>query len=132
MVGFPGETDEDHAATLSLIDEVGFHSCHVFRWSPRPGTPATSYADPVGPATARRRSAEVRRAAMRAGDASRHRAVGREHDVVWERPSTTGGRGLSSTYHEIEVRGSTPPPGTLGRVLVTAVAGDHLEGTIIR
>ena len=131
MVGFPGETDEDHAATLSLIDEVGFHSCHVFRWSPRPGTPATSYSDPVDATTARRRSAEVRRAAMRAGDASRKRAVGREHEVVWERPDAKGARGLSSTYHEIEVREGSPQPGSLGRVLVTGVTEDHLEGRLI-
>ena len=131
MVGFPGETDADHAQTLSLIDEVGFHSCHVFRWSPRPGTPATAYAEPVEAATSRRRSAEVRRAALRAGDTSRTRAVGREHEVVWERPATTGARGLSSTYHEIEVRGASPLPGSLGHVFVTAVAGDHLEGTLL-
>ena len=131
MVGFPGETEADHAQTLALIEEIGFHSCHVFRWSPRPGTPATEYADRVDPATSRRRSAEVRRAAMRSGDASRRRAVGREHEVVWERPAASGARGLSSTYHEIEVREGSPKPGTLGRVLVTALAGDHLEGTII-
>lgn len=131
MVGFPGETEADHAQTLSLIEEVGFHSCHVFRWSPRPGTPATEYADPVDPATARRRGAEVRRAAMRSGDASRRRAVGREHVVVWERPVASGARGLSATYHEIDVHDASPKPGTLGRVLVTAVAGDHLEGTLM-
>ena len=131
MVGFPGETDADHAQTLSLIDEVGFHSCHVFRWSPRPGTPATAYPDHVDTATARRRSAEVRRAAARSGGASRARAVGREHEVVWERPAATGAHGLSSTYHEIEVAGATPRPGSLGHVFATATAGDHLEGTLI-
>ena len=41
MVAFPGETDDDHARTLSLVDEVGFLAGHVFRWSPRPGTPAS-------------------------------------------------------------------------------------------
>lgn len=131
MVGFPGETEADHEQTLSLIDEVGFHSCHVFRWSPRPGTPASAYADPVDAATSRTRSAEVRRAASLTGDASRRRAVGRAHEVVWERPATTGARGLSSTYHEIEVHGASPRPGSLGHVFVTAVAGDHLEGTLI-
>lgn len=131
MVGFPGETDADHAQTLSLIEEVRFHSCHVFRWSPRPGTPATAHADRVDAATSRRRSAEVRRAALRAGDISRTRAVGREHEVVWERPAAAGARGLSSTYHEIEVRDASPAPGSLGHVFVSAVAGDHLQGTLL-
>ena len=41
MVAFPGESEEDHRQTLSLIDEVAFLDCHVFRYSPRPGTPAS-------------------------------------------------------------------------------------------
>src|SRR5207237_8820845 len=45
MVAFPGETNTDHLQTLALIDEVGFLGCHVFRWSPRPGTPASQLAD---------------------------------------------------------------------------------------
>jgi threonylcarbamoyladenosine tRNA methylthiotransferase MtaB len=133
MVAFPGEGEADHAETLSLIDEVGFHSCHVFRWSPRPGTPATSHAGRVDPATARRRSAEVRRAAARSGDASRRRAVGREHEVVWQNAATDDepSRGLSSTYHEILVRGIAPRPGSLGRVRAERISGDVLEGVLV-
>lgn len=133
MVAFPGETEDDHAATLSLIDEVGFHSCHVFRWSPRPGTPATAHADRIDPATARRRSGEVRRAAARAGDASRRRAIGREHEVVWQNAVTSAepARGLSSSYHEILVRGVAPSPGSLSRVRADRVAGDVLEGSLV-
>lgn len=40
IVGFPGETDEDFAETLSLLDTVGFHNSFSFKYSPRPGTPA--------------------------------------------------------------------------------------------
>lgn len=133
MVAFPGETADDHAATLSLIGEVGFHSCHVFRWSPRPGTPATSLPARIDAATARRRSGEVRRAAARAGDASRRRAVGREHEVVWQNAPTDyePARGLSSTYHEILVHGVARRPGSLGRVRAERVCGDMLEGSVV-
>jgi tRNA-2-methylthio-N6-dimethylallyladenosine synthase len=39
IVGFPGETEEDHAQTMALVERVTFASCYSFKYSPRPGTP---------------------------------------------------------------------------------------------
>ncbi len=47
IIGFPGETDEDFADTLSLIESVGFDFSYSFIFSPRPGTPAAEYPDDV-------------------------------------------------------------------------------------
>ncbi len=47
IVGFPGETDEDFAHTMALIDEIGFDQSFSFIYSRRPGTPAADYADDV-------------------------------------------------------------------------------------
>src|SRR5262249_9120482 len=47
IVGFPGETDADYEATLSLIREVGFTQVYAFKFSPRPLTPALKLADDV-------------------------------------------------------------------------------------
>jgi len=47
IVGFPGETDEDFARTLSLIDTIGFDTSYSFLYSPRPGTPAAQLPDDV-------------------------------------------------------------------------------------
>ena len=47
IVGFPGETDEDYAATRELTDEVGFDNTFVFRYSPRQNTPAATMEDQV-------------------------------------------------------------------------------------
>jgi tRNA-2-methylthio-N6-dimethylallyladenosine synthase len=41
IVGFPGESDQDFADTLALIDRVGYASAYSFKYSPRPGTPAS-------------------------------------------------------------------------------------------
>jgi tRNA-2-methylthio-N6-dimethylallyladenosine synthase len=45
IVGFPGETDDDFARTMKLIDDVGFDSSFSFVFSPRPGTPAAALTD---------------------------------------------------------------------------------------
>ncbi|NLD68745.1 MAG: tRNA (N6-isopentenyl adenosine(37)-C2)-methylthiotransferase MiaB [Limnobacter sp.] len=45
IVGFPGETDEDFARTMKLVDDVGFDSSFSFVYSPRPGTPAADLPD---------------------------------------------------------------------------------------
>ncbi|MCA0244948.1 MAG: tRNA (N6-isopentenyl adenosine(37)-C2)-methylthiotransferase MiaB [Proteobacteria bacterium] len=45
IVGFPGETDEDHAKTMKLIEDIGFDASFSFVFSPRPGTPAANLAD---------------------------------------------------------------------------------------
>ena len=45
IVGFPGETEEDFAKLMKLIDDVGFDNSFSFIFSPRPGTPAANLAD---------------------------------------------------------------------------------------
>jgi len=42
IVGFPGETDADHAATMDLVRQIGYASCYSFKYSPRPGTPGAA------------------------------------------------------------------------------------------
>ena len=131
MVAFPGETEDDHVATLALVEEAGFLHCHTFRWSPRPETPAALLGDRVDEETARRRSREVRRAAARTGLAARRRTVGRRLEVVWERVEDGEARGLSAGWHTVV---AAPGPGTvaggLEEVVVDAVEGELLRATL--
>lgn len=45
IVGYPGETDEDHARSLKLIEDIGYDASFSFVFSPRPGTPAANLHD---------------------------------------------------------------------------------------
>jgi threonylcarbamoyladenosine tRNA methylthiotransferase MtaB len=59
MVGFPGETDQDFAETCDLISRVRFSRLHVFRYSPREGTPAVKFPNRVPDRVSSKRSDEI-------------------------------------------------------------------------
>src|SRR5271167_1856496 len=62
IVGFPGETESDFAATLSLVDEIGFSGAFSFKYSPRPGTPGAEMDDQVDEAAKSERLARLQEA----------------------------------------------------------------------
>ncbi len=132
MVAFPGESEDDHRRTVDYVAEAGFLHCHVFRWSPRPDTPAATLDGRVDDATARRRSGEVRRAAAHAGEAARRRAVGSVEEVVWERVEDGIARGLGERWHTVVAAAdASTRPGGLQRVRLDAVEGDVLRATLL-
>jgi threonylcarbamoyladenosine tRNA methylthiotransferase MtaB len=132
MVGFPGESQEDHEATLGLIEEVEFLGCHVFRYSPRPETEAAELPQRADDALLRSRSAEVRRAAAASARGRRQRAVGRQHRVVWDRVAPGEAHGLTDGYHEVVADPATGTrTGRMQNVVATRVEGDLLRGAIL-
>jgi tRNA-2-methylthio-N6-dimethylallyladenosine synthase len=59
IVGFPGETEEDHAKLMKLMEDVGFDNSFSFIFSPRPGTPAANLHDDTPHEVKLRRLQEV-------------------------------------------------------------------------
>jgi tRNA-2-methylthio-N6-dimethylallyladenosine synthase len=59
IVGFPGETDAEFDETLAVVEQARFVGAFTFQYSPRPGTPAATYADQVDPRTVSRRYQEL-------------------------------------------------------------------------
>ncbi|UCF39975.1 MAG: MiaB/RimO family radical SAM methylthiotransferase [Gemmatimonadota bacterium] len=98
MVGFPGETDDDHAATRSLVENLPFTYLHVFPYSQRPGAAARRLGTPVAPEVAAARSAELRAVAAEKGAAYRARRDGRDADVVLLRRHRGWYEGLTEDY----------------------------------
>ena len=95
IVGFPGETDEDFAATMQLIAEIGFDQSFSFIYSPRPGTPAATLPDPVPEAEKLARLAILQaRITTHAQEISRA-MVGTVQRVLVERPSRQDARQLA-------------------------------------
>jgi tRNA-2-methylthio-N6-dimethylallyladenosine synthase len=95
IVGFPGETERDFAATLDLVEEIGFDQSFSFIYSRRPGTPAADYPDEVPLAD---KKARLERLQARINDNARHYSqamVGTVQRVLVERPSKKDSRQLA-------------------------------------
>jgi threonylcarbamoyladenosine tRNA methylthiotransferase MtaB len=118
IVGFPTEDDAAFERTLEVVRESGITKVHVFPYSPRPGT-ATAAVDPVPPAVKKERSARLRDLSQQACIARWHAKIGREDDVLIDRP----GRGYGDDYSPWFVRGSV---GELVRVRGRAVTEEGI------
>jgi threonylcarbamoyladenosine tRNA methylthiotransferase MtaB len=82
ITGFPGETEEEHAATLRFIDERPFSYLHVFSYSLRPGTRATSLPGHLPGGIVKRRARELRRLGEAKSAEFRRSQIGRELRVL--------------------------------------------------
>ena len=82
IVGFPGETEEDFAETLDMVERVGYDNAFVFRYSPRPGTPAATMPDQIDPAVKASRNARLLEVTTRVGAARSRRLEGRVMELL--------------------------------------------------
>jgi threonylcarbamoyladenosine tRNA methylthiotransferase MtaB len=132
MVAFPGETETDHGETIALIEQTGTLAAHVFRYSPRADTPAATLDGRIREEVARRRSAEVRRAATASGRARRLGAIGRRHRAVWDRVESGVAHGITATYLEVATAAtSATRAGMVSTVEVDALDGDVLRARLV-
>ncbi|TXC71603.1 tRNA (N6-isopentenyl adenosine(37)-C2)-methylthiotransferase MiaB [Sphingomonas ginsenosidivorax] len=92
IVGFPGETEEDFADTLSLVDAVGYAQAYSFKYSARPGTPAATMTDEISEAVMDDRLQRLQAALNRDQQAFNAASVGRTCDVLLERPGKLPGQ----------------------------------------
>ena len=82
IVGFPGETDEDFAETLRVVEQARFSSAFTFQYSPRPGTPAADLPDQLPKAVVQERYERLVELQERVSTQENARQVGRVVEVL--------------------------------------------------
>jgi threonylcarbamoyladenosine tRNA methylthiotransferase MtaB len=98
IVGFPGETEVEFAASLATVEAAGFARVHVFPYSVRPGTAAEGMPGHVPPGERQGRMERMLAAADRAERAFQTARLGGRETVLWERPKEGMGQGLTDNY----------------------------------
>jgi len=129
IVGFPGESEADFEATCRAVEEVAFSKLHVFRFSPRPGTPAAAMPDQVPSKVKQRRASELAEIGRRLRRQFLESLVGRDVQVLVETPvqhSPGMLAGTSARYAPVELPGDEA---CLGQ-LVWVTAGPVVDGWI--
>jgi len=84
MVGFPGETDEEFEKSCKLLEEIAFAKMHVFKYSPRKGTPAYSFKDQVPAQIKEERSSRLIKLSDKNTLAFNSKFIGRVMPVLFE------------------------------------------------
>ena len=105
IVGFPGETKEEFAASRDFIADIAFADLHVFKFSPREGTKAYGMSGQVSEEEKNRRSDELLRLAGQMRENFFKKWTGRDVEVLFEECGISGGRrvwtGFSREYIRI-------------------------------
>jgi len=130
IVGFPGESEDDFRATLSLVDEVGYASAFSFKYSPRPGTPAADAPDQIPDDVKSERLHRLQAAIDRQQAAFNARCRGHIFDVLFEKPGRYPGQivGRSPYLQPVQVMAPRTMIGEIAPVTVTEVASNSLFG----
>ena len=130
IVGFPGETEEDFAQTLSLAEEVGYDGAFTFIYSPRRGTEAAELPDQIPHEVKVERLERLVEVVQRRARERAQRFIGREVEVMVEGPSRNDPsrlRGRSRHNKVVNFEG-VAAPGELVSVEVLSATSQTLTG----
>ena len=133
IAGFPGETEDDAAATLDVVRALPLSYLHVFPYSERRGTEAARLDGRLDVRTVARRAARLRQAGQAASRAFREGLRGRvEEALVLDERGVRGLVGLTGNYVEVTFAGPDALRRRLVHVRVAAVEDTMTHGELVR
>jgi tRNA-2-methylthio-N6-dimethylallyladenosine synthase len=132
IVGFPGESEHDFEATLSLVDEIGYAGAFSCKYSARPGTPAAERPDQIRGQVKSERLHRLQAAIDRNSAAFNARCLGQTFDVLLEKPGRYPGQivGRSPYSQPVQVMASQSWIGEVAGVTITEVSSNSLFGVL--
>lgn len=130
IVGFPGETESDHAESVEFARSMEFADVHVFRYSPRRGTAAARMAQQIPADVKKSRSEDLRAAVDAMAGGYRRRFLGATRDVLWEEElepevsnSARRWTGLTDNYLRVNTSSHRDLLGVTSRVELARLEG---------
>jgi tRNA-2-methylthio-N6-dimethylallyladenosine synthase len=134
IVGFPGETEEDFASTMSLVEEIGYVAAFSFKYSPRPGTPAADAAGQMPEDVKLHRLHRLQAVIARQQAAFNARCIGRTFEILFEKPGRHSGQivGRSPYLQPVQVTGAQELIGKIAPVTIMRAGANSLFGVLAR
>ncbi len=133
IVGFPGETEKDFAATMKLIDDVGFDQSFSFIYSKRPGTPAANLTDDTPEEEKKQRLTHLQTTITANSDRISRSMIGSVQNVLVERTSTKDSNELCGRTENMRYVNFPGDPRMIGQfvdVVITHAMTNSLRGRI--
>lgn len=134
IIGFPGETDEDFAQTMQLIEDVGFDHSYSFIYSARPGTPASSLEDNVPMDVKKARLSRLQKRINEMSQVISEAMLGTVQTVLVERPSRKDPAQMSARTENnrvVNFDGNERLIGHFVDVRITEAYANSLQGEFI-
>lgn len=131
IVGFPGETDEEFAISETFIREMDFAGLHVFRYSVRPGTPASRMRHQIPTAVKKARSAKLLALSEAMESNFAQTLENANHVVLWEQITGSTPDGFINTgYTDNYMRVKAIHPRDLTNMITQTYLGQYVDGAI--
>jgi tRNA-2-methylthio-N6-dimethylallyladenosine synthase len=133
IVGHPGEGDEDFCATLDLVEEIGFVQAFSFKYSLRPGTPASSAEDQIPERVKTERLAVLQSLLKKQQEKFNKACIGRDLPVLFEKSGRHEGQlvGRSPYLQSVHATAGVDQIGRIAPVRISGASGNSLSGSLI-
>jgi tRNA-2-methylthio-N6-dimethylallyladenosine synthase len=133
IVGFPGESDADFEATMSLVREIEFAQSFSFKYSARPGTPAAAARKQIPDDVKAARLERLQALLNEQAHGFARRCVGQEFDVLFEKPGRYDGQLIGRSPHllPVHVAARGHKIGDIARVRVVQTMPHSLSAELV-
>ena len=132
IVGFPGETNDEFKATYEFLKDIELSQMHVFKYSPRKGTPAATMENQIDPQMKQIRSDKLLSLNKENFAKFAGKFIGKEMDVLFESSVAENTyEGLTTNYIRVLVKSDKDIHGEILKVKLTDIKDEYVEGTLV-
>jgi tRNA-2-methylthio-N6-dimethylallyladenosine synthase len=133
IVGYPGETDKDFQDTIDLIKNVNFAQAYSFKYSPRPGTPASVLQNQVPDEIKDSRLQELQKLLVEQQTGFNNSMIGKKLSILLEKPGKYTGQiiGKSQYMQSVIINNINYQIGDIVDVIIISATQNSLKGEVI-
>lgn len=132
IVGFPGETEKEFNETIEFVREIGFSRIHVFKYSPRKGTPAAKYKNQVHGKIKNQRSKELITLGEELTEIFNKRFLNKKMDILYEEKIDDFYEGYTTNYIRVKASANNDIIGNIVETKIINSKDGYLIGEIGR